>query len=116
MGCVKILSRSSYEPVGLPATIIAGNPNPSKYKITEYIQSGKYLIIKVTYPDCYNFEGRKILVYRNVTLAQLERQASLDPHFSNNRSFHSPIARFVPTPEGEKMAKVFVKSMELLDE
>jgi len=35
----------------------------------------------------------------------LEKQGAIDPHFSDNHKYISPIARFVPTEEGLAMAK-----------
>jgi hypothetical protein len=92
------------------------NPNPNNYKIEEcWEQSvelddgtqGNLLVINIHYPDCTNYEGRKILVYKNTTLLELVNQKTIDPHFSDNKEFYSPIARFLPTNEGWEMAKIF---------
>jgi hypothetical protein len=61
----------------------------------------------VVYPDCINYEGRKVMVYVNVTPEQLAAQTSLVPHFSADRGHLSPVARFVPTPRGWEMARLF---------
>lgn len=81
------------------------NPNPTNFQIVASYQIAKFLIMKVNYPDCTNYEGNKILVYYDVTLKQLLDQKSIDPHFSNNPEKHSPVARFVPTDEGWMMAE-----------
>lgn len=75
-------------------------PDPNNYFIRTHEQIGMFLIVMVRYPNCTNYEGLKILVYRNVTLEQLQKQKHLDPHFSSNADFHSPIARFEPTARG----------------
>jgi hypothetical protein len=80
------------------------NPNPKNFRILSYFTMGRYLVVKVNYPDCTNYEGDKVLLYRDTTLEGLEAQGSIDPHFSNNANFHSPIARFVPTVYGWRMA------------
>lgn len=80
------------------------NPNPYNYVIKNDYQDGDYLIILINYPDCTNYEGNKVLVYKNVHLRDLINQGSIDPHFSNNKLKHSPIARFVPTADGWNMA------------
>lgn len=80
------------------------NPNPKNCQITFTYTLGRYLVIKVHYPDCTNYEGNKVLVYKDVTLTQLKQQGSIDPHFSDNPKFHSPIARFVPNDEGLGLA------------
>jgi hypothetical protein len=76
------------------------NPNPKVYKITRVFNFGKNLAILVTYPNCTNFEGNKILVYKNIhnleNLLKLTK-GELDPHFSKGTS---PFARFIPTEEG----------------
>lgn len=83
------------------------NPDPLNYQISEYHTIGKYLIIKIHYLDCKNYEGNKIMVYENCTLKQLLKQKYIDPHFCDNKKYHSPIARFVPTKIGWKMALNF---------
>jgi hypothetical protein len=60
------------------------------------------------YPDCTNYEGNKILVFRGVTLIDLVNQRQIDPHFFKDAKVKSPIARFEPTPQGWTMAQVFV--------
>ena len=87
------------------------NPNPFNYIINKSYQGGSYLLVDITYPDCTNYEGRKFLLYENVTSIELKRQNHIDPHFSNNKKFYSPIARFEPTEYGWNMA---IKLIELL--
>ena len=86
------------------------NPDPRNFNLGNLAQIGKYLIVWITYPDCTNYEGRKILVFR-CSIARLKRQDIIDPHFSENPEKLSPIARFVPTREGWQMAFCFVKSI-----
>lgn len=74
---------------------------------------GKYCILTVNYPDCKNYEGTKILVYKAL-LEDVLAQKSLDPHFSESKEFLSPIARFIPTKAGLAMAHQFCKSMTKL--
>lgn len=83
-----------------------GNPNPNYYIINKIHEYGKYLIIEINYPDCRNYEGNKILLYKDITLPQLIKQGSIDPHFSDYEDEISPIARFAPTKEGLEMAKI----------
>lgn len=102
MGMIRILSSSSYdEPQNLP------NPVPVNYRIVRYLQLNNFLIVKIRYPDCTNYEGDKILVYKNTSIKRLERQGSIDPHFSDNPNMISPVARFVPTVDGWNMAVFF---------
>jgi len=84
------------------------NPDPYNFKILDFTRDGKYMIVRVNYPDCKNYEGNKILVFQNVTTEQLHKLKALDPHFSNNPAVLSPIARFEPTDRGWLMAELFV--------
>jgi len=67
-----------------------------------------YIVIYVHYPDCKNYEGFKIMVYKS-NLTSLIKQGHLDPHFSDNKKYLSPIARFEPTPEGWIDAENFIR-------
>ena len=85
------------------------NPNPLNYKIDFAETIGKFLILIIIYPDCTNYEGKKIVVYKDVKLEALINQGAIDPHFCNNTKYSSPIARFVPTKEGLAMARTLAK-------
>lgn len=84
-----------------------GNPDPYRFKVLRHVQKGRHLIMKVFYPDCKNYEGRKILVFANTKMDDLKRQTGIDPHFSDSKKYRSPVARFKPTPSGWDMALVF---------
>ena len=88
---------------------VFGNPNPDKYEIIKSISIGSWLIIEIKYLDCFNYEGKKILVYKDTKLSQLMNQKHIDPHFSENKKFLSPFARFEPTDEGWNSAVKFCK-------
>lgn len=80
------------------------NPDPINFVIEDHRQIRGYLILMVKYPNCTNYEGRKILMYEGVTITDIKNQGSIDPHFSDNKKYHSPIARFEPTLKGVRMA------------
>jgi hypothetical protein len=84
------------------------NPDPSNWELLEDVSFGLYIAVKLRYPNCTNYEGVKVLVYK-ATLSQLVKQKSLDPHFSNQESYLSPIARFEPTDRGWVDATEFAK-------
>ena len=74
-----------------------------------------FIVLTVRYPDARNFEGKKILVFRrmhpvDMPLAQIFGD-ELDPHFCE--SGKGPIARFIPTEEGRRLARAFVESAPL---
>jgi hypothetical protein len=83
-------------------TIVNVNPDPKNFEIqyTEYLKP--YLIAKIKYPNCTNFKGIKILVFKGITEKQLRNRLIIDPHFDKDSKF-SPIARFEPTDRGIEM-------------
>lgn len=86
-----IFNKSSYSSFDKP--FVPPNPDPSFYKIIRWWSYDEaYLVIEVQYPDCNNYEGRKVLVFK-ATLKSLLAQKKIDPHFSENKDFISPIAR-----------------------
>ena len=55
----------------------------------------------------FQSKRHKIMVYE-CELGDLLRQKSIDPHFSDNKNFYSPIARFEPTIRGWEMGKLLI--------
>jgi hypothetical protein len=101
MGVIKFFSSSSYDSVttntnqqNLP------NPDPKNYHVVRYKHVGSYLVIEIKYLDCINYEGNKIMVYKDCSYAQLMRQKHIDPHFTDNKNYFSPEARFKPDEYG----------------
>jgi len=88
------------------------NPDPKNYRILKSEQINNYLLVVIIYPDCTNYEGRKILLFKDTTLQELFNQKLIDPHFSNNKQYKSPIARFEPTEYGWELGKQFVNFLE----
>lgn len=86
------------------------NPNPRNFSIRRVEMIGKYLIAKIHYPDCTNFEGMKILVYENLSIEQLSSLTFIDPHFCDG-DHPSPIARFTPTEDGWYHAVKLTKAL-----
>ena len=80
------------------------NPDPSNYEIEKHIGIRNFTIVQLKYHDCLNYEGRKILVFKDCAIEDLIKQDLIDPHFSENTNYHSPIARFEPTENGWTMA------------
>jgi hypothetical protein len=83
------------------------NPDPNNWMILKDKKIGNFLVVMIQYPDCHNYEGKKILVYENITLPKLRQQTKIDPHFCENKNYKSPIARFEPTDRGWNMAALF---------
>lgn len=92
-------------------TVINNNPNPRNYKVLNQQVVNGFLILIINYPDSKNYEGNKVLVFdKNVKYLDLIKQVAIDPHFSNNEKYHSPIARFEPTDRGINMAVSFCEN------
>ena len=85
----------------------APNPNPSDFKITNILQIKKHVVVRLRYPDCTNFNGAKICVFRNVTIKQVRAWEEIDPHFFVGKQ--SPFARFKPDNDGWEMALTVAK-------
>lgn len=82
------------------------NPREDNFKILVAGEINGHLILEVVYPDCTNFEGKKLMVYkRGVTLLEIVNQKSLDPHFQDNSNYISPVARFIPNALGWELAR-----------
>ena len=104
-----IFNKSSYSSFDKPP--VPPNPDPSNYKILRgWSYDEAYLVIELQYPDCTNYEGRKILVFK-ASLKSLLAQKKIDPHFSENKDFISPIARFEPTDEGWENARMWCHAL-----
>ena len=78
------------------------NPNPKKFEILEYLNVRGHTLLKLKYHGCKNYEGTKILVFKNVTVQELLTKNSneIDPHFCDNSNYYSPVARIEPTSKG----------------
>ncbi|MES3018220.1 MAG: hypothetical protein V4721_10595 [Bacteroidota bacterium] len=90
-----------------PSVIPLPNPDPNNYQIIKSTAMCQYLIVDIKYLDCVNYEGRKILVFENCSMNALKKQKLIDPHFSENKKYFSPIARFEPTETGWRNAIIF---------
>lgn len=116
---IKLFSSSSYDRVKYVdrevtkiVKVPLPNPDPKNFKIIKSNKIGTYLVVMVNYPDCTNYEGNKILIYYNCSIDDLLKQGSIDPHFSENKKFFSPIARFEPTDRGWTHARLFCEWMQ----
>ena len=95
----------------------APNPNPYDFGILNYHtfwdkddKKCLYLLATVHYPACTTYNGRKILVYENVTPEELLKRTTLDPHFLEDADLY-PIARFPANKKGMGNAFQFVRSL-----
>lgn len=80
------------------------NPDPYIFNVLRMCQVGNHLVVEIRYLNCTNYEGKKILLYDHLSPNQFMSFKSVDPHFSDNTDYKSPIARFEPTDRGWRMA------------
>ena len=92
---------------------VDNEPNPRRYEIIQSWQYGIYLVLKIKYLNCSNYERIKILVYEQCTLPVLLEQGSIDPSFNNSKSYYSPIAKFEPSARGQELALQFAHELHV---
>ena len=83
------------------------NPNPYLFRVLLAITLQDFIVAEIQYIGCTNFEGKKILVFKGMTMAEFTEKLQIDPHFNE---YSQLVARFVPTIEGWDMALQFVRS------
>ena len=100
---------SSSEPEARPK--LDPNPDPRHYHVNKIYQFEKGYVMDIIYPNCTNYEGRKILVYLgNVEDHYVEfMRYGIDPHFCEVP--YAPFARFEPTEMGLELAIMLVKNL-----
>jgi hypothetical protein len=74
------------------------NPNPNNFRIEAAKKIGSFWVSIIRYPNCTNFEGKKVLL----TEFDPRNRTFLDPHFTPGSGL---IARFEPTVKGVELAK-----------
>lgn len=84
------------------------DPNPSVFSIIKIASCNRNVAIVIKYPNCKNYEGDKIIVYRNVAVSEVLGAREIDPHFKDAGKL-KPFARFEPTDEGWDKAMWLLK-------
>lgn len=94
----------------------AETPDSTKFQIEDFVEVGRNLVLKVSYPNCKkcSYEGIKVLVYRNMNIRTAIRWRKIDPHFrddepSNPNEAPGPAARFPASVAGWDDALNFAK-------
>jgi len=85
------------------------NPNPRSFRLLRVRQIGDFVVVKIRYPDCTNYEGTKILVFEGVTTKRVRSWKIIDPHFCDGNHV-SPVARFEPSERGWARARRFCRA------
>lgn len=89
----------------------AGNPDPGRYVLEHVVPVGRHVVAQIRYPDATNYEGVKVLVYRNTTASQVRRASRLDPHFCDDGHL-APFARFEPADAGRRAAVALARQLD----
>ena len=69
-----------------------GNPDPLEFKITYYESIGGLWLVSVHYPNCTNYEGRKIIVMTTKAYSKA-LDGYLDPHFLKDNGIVARLER-----------------------
>lgn len=92
------------------------SPNPDDFKIVDYEQVDKHLVLKVRYPSCKrcSFDQCKVMVFLSITMKHALRWGRIDPHFEEDSrppiEAPSPAARFPASEVGWTDAIAFARS------
>ena len=86
-----------------------GNPDQRNFRILRFEVIERFTVVLAQYPNCTNFEGKKVLVFENVPRDTIHKLDTMDPHFCDSEVHPSPVARFVPTGKGWQYAIEFCK-------
>lgn len=91
----------------LQAQIDALTPDAARYEILQVERVGPHLVVMAQYPNCArcSYEGKKVMVFLDVSETEALRWRKIDPHFRDPQSKKvteapSPAARFPATSEG----------------
>lgn len=93
---------------GTPDHLKPGEPDPTDWVILRKARYNDLMIVEIQYPDCKNYEGKKILVMPRDKYVKAKRTGVLDPHFTEDKYI---LARFEPTERGWNWAHIFVTSI-----
>ncbi len=88
--------------------VLISQPDARRFVIVENIVIGSYVILKLKYEGCTNYNGYKISVYEKLELDNHKFSDGLDPHFLDDGRL-CPIARFEPTVKGMHWARMLVE-------
>lgn len=98
-----IMIRSQKPKISVEKIGMGTKPDPYKFtiKTKEYVKGNT--IILANYDGCTTFGGDKLILMRGL----VGDRETLDPHFIED---HPVIARFIPTEQGWKLARLCAKA------
>ena len=71
------------------------DPDPRRFTIKKHFEMAGNTAIFIRYPNCVNYEGDKIIVYKGVGFDEIKSLKEIDPHFTEENTI-KPFARFEP--------------------
>ena len=88
------------------------DPDPTNFHILYAVDIPEThsCVVKIQYPNCTNYEGNKILVYKGLQVRDIQAMNEIDPHFLGGKV--SPFARFEPTALGLEAAITLAKLLK----
>lgn len=92
------------------------SPNPDEFKIVDYEQVDRHLVLKVRYPSCKRcaYDQCKVMVFLDATMKKALAWTRIDPHFREEKDAGlgapSPVARFPASNDGWHNAIEFARS------
>lgn len=101
----------------LESDLAALTPDPTKWELVDFLESGSYFIAKVKFQACEHagYGGHKVLVFKATTKEAIMWRR-MDPHFKevpkqglSKTEAPVPIARFPASEEGWNDALAFVR-------
>lgn len=103
--CGKDCSTGPYQPV----PVLDGEPIPTMFTVEDVQYLGEYVLVRINYPHCKNWDGDKICLYKTNVWIEVSCSGVIDPHFLPDRL--SPMARFEPSDEGVDLAVRLLHSL-----
>jgi hypothetical protein len=88
--------------------VASETPDAEKFEIEEIEEVGRFLVLKVKYPNCKKceYEGSKVMVFCDVTIKDAIKWRRIDPHFRDPKKAKlkteapSPVCRFPANESG----------------
>ena len=90
-------------------------PDAKNYFVEDAMEVGRFLVLKVKYPNCKDcsYEGTKVMVFEGASLLDAIRWKEIDPHFRDKAGAQfaapGPVARFPASPQGWQDAITYAK-------
>lgn len=99
------LNRCLSNPYAASLQPVNSDPKPNLFNIQDEFYINGYLVLRVEYPNCTNFEGIKVMVYTGFKDSKEllnHNKGLLDPHFSEGKG--SPFMRLKPQSRAAEKA------------